>query len=204
MRQLGRLFLQGLAATLPLALTVYVLWWLGSAAERGFGGILRASLPEGAYVPGLGVVLGVGVMIAIGIVLRAWWARSVWLGIEGLLGHIPLVKTIYGPVKDLMTFFAEGDRKRQLSQVVMVRIGEPPLQLMGLVTKDDAQEVTGRDADADQIAVYLPMSYQIGGFMVLVPRDAVEYLELSVEDALRAVVTAGLSNSPPAPGGVGP
>jgi uncharacterized membrane protein len=134
------------------------------------------------------------------MMLRAWWVRSLWSGAEGLLEHVPLVKTIYGSLKDLMTFFAEGDRKRELNQVVVVRLGDPPAQLIGLVTNDDAKEITGRDADTDQVAVYLPMSYQIGGFLVLVPRDAVERIELSVEDALRTIVTAGLSTRPSASG----
>ncbi len=195
MTRLGKIFLQGLAAVLPLTLTIYILWWLGSSAEKIFGPLIRRMLPLDAYVPGLGVALGLGLVFVVGFVLRAWWVRALWSGLEHLLEHIPLVKTIYGSVKDLMTFFASGEGKQKLDQVVMVRFGDPPVQLMGLVTSEDAKQITGRDSDSSQVAVYLPMSYQIGGFMILVPRDAIEPIDLGVEDALRTLVTAGLSKS---------
>ena len=198
MSQVGKTFLKGLAAVLPLTLTLYILWWLGTTAEQVFGGLIQWLLPGDAYVPGLGLVLGFGIVFAIGMILRAWWVRSLWSATERLLDRVPLVKTIYGSIKDLMSFFASGDRKSELNQVVMVSMGDPPIKLIGLITNDDATEVTGRDSDADQVAVYLPMSYQIGGFMVLVPRDSIERLELGVEDAFRTVVTAGLSNKAPA------
>jgi len=193
MRQIGKVFFQGLVAILPLALTISVLWWLGSTAEAVFGAVLKWLMPSDYYVPGLGVALGFGAIFVVGMILRAWWVRSLWAGIEGLFEHIPLVKSIYGSVKDLMTFFAEGESKRELNQVVLVRVGDPALQVLGFITSDDAKEVTGRSEEADKVAVYLPMSYQIGGFMVIVPRDAIDCVDLSVEDALRTVVTAGLS-----------
>lgn len=200
----GRTFLKGLTAVLPLTLTLYILWWLGTTAETVFGGLIQRLLPAESYVPGLGLVLGFGLVLAIGMTLSAWWVRSLWTAAERLLDRVPLVKTIYGSIKDLMSFFADGDRKSELNQVVMVRLGDPPVKLIGLITNDDAAEITGRASDSDLVAVYLPMSYQIGGFMVLVPRGAIEPLELGVEDAFRTVVTAGLSNMAPAAAKPGP
>ncbi|MCA8958662.1 MAG: DUF502 domain-containing protein [Planctomycetes bacterium] len=196
MRKLGKIFLQGLAAVLPLALTIYVLWWLGTTAERLFGPVIRRVLPGDAYVPGLGVAVGLGLVFAIGLVLRAWWVRSLWNAFEELFERIPLVKTIYGAVKDMMSFFGGDERRQQLDQVVMLRWGDPPVQLLGLVTNEDARKVTGRDADEGQVAVYLPMSYQIGGFTLLVPRSAVTATELSVEEGMRFAMTAGVRSMP--------
>lgn len=193
MRQIPKIFLQGLAAILPLALTLYVLWWLGTTTEAVFGALLRKVLPGNTHVPGLGLLLGLGVVFAVGFMLRAWWLQALWSKAEALVERVPLVKTIYGSVRDLMTFFTEGDRKRELDQVVMIRLGDPPVQLLGLVMNDHAQELTGRQEDAGQVAVYLPMSYQIGGFMVLVSRDAIERVDLSVEEALRTIITAGIA-----------
>ena len=73
MRQIPKIFLQGLAAILPLALTLYVLWWLGTTTEAVFGALLRKVLPGNTHVPGLGLLLGLGVVFAVGFMLRAWW-----------------------------------------------------------------------------------------------------------------------------------
>lgn len=196
MQKLVKTFLRGLAVVLPLALTIYILYWMGTTAEALFGGVARWLLPEGAYVPGLGIALGVAAVLVIGITFRASWVRALWSGVENLLARIPLVKTIYGSIKDFMGFFAEGDRKSELDQVVIVRFGSPPLELLGLVTSTDVERITRRgEEDSDRVAVYLPMSYQIGGFMILAPKDALERVDIGVEEALRIIVTAGMSGA---------
>ncbi|MEZ5977734.1 MAG: DUF502 domain-containing protein [Planctomycetota bacterium] len=192
MKRIGKTFLQGLAAILPIALTIYVVWWLGSSAESLLGPLIRRVLPDDYYVPGLGVVLGIAFVLLVGVMLRTFLLRRIWSGVEDLFERIPLVKTIYGSVRDLMSFFARGDSERDLEQVVLVRMKDPQIQLLGLLTNDDARTITKRDEEEGLVAVYLPMSYQIGGFMVLVPRDAIEPVEVGVEEALRLLVTAGL------------
>lgn len=199
-RALGKTFLQGLAAVLPLALTLYVLWWLGSSAERLLRPAIRWLLPGDLDVPGLGVALGLGLVLLVGLALRQWWARSLLAAFEGALERIPLVKMVYGSLRDLMAFFAGGDEKRQLEQVVKVRVGDTGLELLGLVTNENVERLTRVADDEELVAVYLPMSYQLGGFMALVPRDGVEPIDMGVEDALRVILTAGVPNRPDAAG----
>ena len=189
----GKVFLRGLATLLPVILTVYLLWWFATSMERWLGGALAYLLPEGNYPPGLGLVLGVVITFACGLLMYARLVRRLFRLWERLFERVPLIKTIYAPLRDLMRFLVQTEGERRFGQVVMVEFEQLSARLLGFVTSEEGREVSGLERDAGSVAVYLPMSYQIGGFMVLVPRSAIEPVDISVETALRLAITAGMS-----------
>lgn len=195
-KAIGKTFLRGLAAVLPVAVTLYVLWWLATTAEATLGGIaraaLRATIGEDWYVPGTGVVLGLVLVFAAGVVARAVLVRRLAGWFEDLLERIPLVKSIYGPLRDLMGFVASGESEERFNQAVRVDFDDQRASMLGLVTREDAAPVSKIDGD-DRVVVYLPMSYQIGGYMLVIPRERVTEIDLSVEDVMRTTLTAGMS-----------
>ncbi len=193
MRAFGKTFLRGLAAILPISLTLYILWWLGSGAERLMARLLALVAPNGPSLPGLGLVLGVGIVFVVGLSMRAGLVLHLMAAIDRRLERLPVVKTVYGPLKDLMSFLAGREGEEQLDQVVKVSVGQPPMDLIGFLTRDSARDLTGLEEDAEQVAVYLPMSYQLGGYMVFVPRERVTHLDIGVDQALRIALTAGMS-----------
>ena len=86
MKRLSAIFLQGLVALLPLAITALVSFWLGSAAERTFGPEMRWFLPDGWYIPGMGVVAGMLLTLVLGLLVKPWGVpQLIRLG-EGLTG----------------------------------------------------------------------------------------------------------------------
>jgi uncharacterized membrane protein len=188
---LSRTFLRGLAVVLPAVLTAYVLWWLATAAEGTLGPVLRKVIPGEFYVRGLGILVGLALIFTVGAVTRFWLAQKLLDGFESLVARVPLVKTIYGSIKDLMGFFSSGGKK-DLEQVVLVRFENPTMRMLGFVTREDLT-TTSPDLDAEQVAVYLPMSYQIGGFTVVVPRSMLSPVAMTVEEAMRFAMTAGVS-----------
>lgn len=190
-RFLSKTFLGGLVTIVPIALTLYLLWWLGSGAERGLGRLLELGLPERLYLPGMGVFLGILLVFAVGIVMRAWFVRQLLSVVERLVRRIPLLGAIYGSLKDTMAFVG-GDKELGV-QAVRVSIGDSDVRLLGLLTRESAAHLTANEQDRDCVAVYLPMSYTFGGFMVLVPRTSVTPLAMSAEDTLRMALTAGMS-----------
>ena len=117
-------------------------------------------------------------------------ALAAW---ERLIERIPVVKTIYGASRDFMKLLPAGRKRRDLRRVVMARFGD--VQVVGFVTRDDASELGIVESRDDMLAVYFPMSYQIGGYTALVPRSRVVPLDLTVEAAMRMVLTGGLSSS---------
>ncbi len=190
----GKTMVQGLLAMLPAVLTIYILFWLGSTAETFLGGIIQVVLPPGWYWPGMGLIAGLGVAFGVGLLLRGWLMRRTLAWGEALLNRIPLVKTVYGSVKDLTGFFS-GEKDRQFGQVVTVEIqnGDVPMRLIGFVTRTDFAGLPAGLGGDDMVAVYLPMSYQIGGYTLIVPRRAVRPLAMSKQQAMRFTLTAGMS-----------
>ena len=187
-------FLRGLAIVLPITITAYFIYWLGTTAEATLGGALRPLLSEDLYVPGMGVMAGVALVFVVGLLARLWLMRTLIGWGERVLEKIPLVKTIYGSVRDLMSFFS-ADKKDKLDQVVLVTLVEGSPQLLGFLTREALDEFDGAVSGENPVAVYLPMSYQIGGFTVLVPRSRVTPTKMSIEDGMRFAMTAGVSAS---------
>lgn len=189
LRTIGRIFFTGLAAVLPLAITAAILWWLGSSAERVLGAAVIWLIPNRWYVPGMGILLGIVLIFVIGLLARAWLFRKIFGLWDGLFNRIPLVKTVYGAVQDFMKFIS-GD-SRHFDRVVMVELNGH--RIVGFVTCEDSAALPAPLGEDERIAVYFPMSYQIGGYTVFVPRDRVTPVEMDMETAMRFVVTAGLS-----------
>ncbi|WP_026340619.1 DUF502 domain-containing protein [Thioalkalivibrio sp. ALJT] len=192
MRRISRTFLTGLAAILPVAITLALLWWLGSTAEQVLGGLLQTVLPELLYVPGMGILAGVGLLFGLGILLQAYVVRWLFGWMEGLMQRIPVVKTIHGTVRDV-TRLLSGDIHNQFGQAVLVPFPGSDIKLVGFVTREDFDGLPDNLGGSRTVAVYLPMSYQIGGYTLMLPRDRIEPLDLPLEDAMRYALTAGVS-----------
>jgi uncharacterized membrane protein len=196
MKSLGRILLKGLLAILPIGLTLYLVYWLGVTTETLLSGPLKLALPDAWYRPGMGLVAGFLLLLLVGVLVNAFVVRRMLAFGESLLLRIPVVKTVYAALRDLTNLVRTSDRKRELERVVMVRMG--PGRVIGFVTQENATLPGVLAADGRQreplVAVYLPMSYQIGGYTLYLPRDQIEATDLSVEAAMRIVLTGGLQS----------
>jgi len=193
MKRLGKIMFQGLVAILPAILTLYILFWLVRSAEIVLGGMLEVLLPVGWYHPGMGLAAGLVVTFLCGLALNGFlMKRIIFLG-ETLMNRIPLVKTLYGSLKDFIGFFtAKQDSK--FSQVVTVDLDfvGTSMRMIGFVTRKDFSDLPTGIGYEGGVAVYLPMSYQIGGFTVIVPRSTVKAIDISTHHAMGLVVTGGV------------
>lgn len=185
-----RLFFKGLATIIPIALTLIIVFWLAGLAESGFGGILQAVLPESWYIRGMGLVLGVVAVIAIGLLSQVYLFRALIEFGEGILDRMPVVKSVYRATKDFVEYFSGGDDKR-FNQVVMVRHPTLGMGMLGFITREDFDGLPfGKD---DEVAVYLPLSYQIAGYTIFVPKEWCEPVDMPFEDAVRLILTAAMT-----------
>ena len=194
MKRLGRIMFKGLVALLPAVLTIYIVFWLVRSAETVVGAMLKVVLPDGWYIPGMGLLAGLALTFLFGLALNAFLVRRL-LGLgEKLMNRIPLVKTLYGSLKEFIGFFT-AKRESQLNQVVTIEldIGGTPLRMIGFVTRSDFSDLPPGIGDDGEIAVYIPMSYQIGGYTVIVPRSAVKQVDISINRAMGFVVTGGMT-----------
>jgi uncharacterized membrane protein len=194
MRKILTLFMSGLVTVLPLALTIYVIWWLVNTVE----GWLRRALitldivsPE-HYWPGLGLIAGFLLLLAVGSLVNAY-AGKILLGYwNDFLGRIPFVKTLYGGFRDVVSLLPSGSgEKRDLQRVVLARFGN--VHAIGFVTREDVPSALEPHGGREWVTVYFPMSYAFGGYTVYLPRELVQPLDISVEDAMRLAITAGLN-----------
>ena len=192
MKKIGTLCLQGLIAILPIALTVYLIYWLAISAESILGRAIRFVIRDDNYVPGLGVLAGFLLTLGIGILLKIWVFRRVFSLGEAILQKIPGIKSLYGSIRDLVGFF-DASKQKEFDKTVMVALGDDNTRLMGLVTRDDFADLPAGIGDKRTVAVYLPMSYQLGGFTVMVPKDRITPVDMKVDQAMQFVLTAGVS-----------
>lgn len=194
MKRFGTILFQGLVAMLPALLTIYILFWLVSSAETVLGGMLKMLLPMGWYIPGMGLLAGLAVTFLFGLGLNAFLVRRLLDWGERLADNIPVIKTLYGSLKDFIGFFA-NQRDSQFSQVVTMDLefGGKPMRMIGFVTRSDFSSLPAGIGEEGEIAVYLPLSYQIGGYTVIVPRSSVQPVNISTHHAMGFVVTGGMS-----------
>lgn len=191
---IGKIMFQGLVAMLPAVLTIYILYWLVRSAEMVLGSFLEILLPEGWYLPGMGLLVGLAGTFVLGILLNAFLVRRMFDLSESLMNRIPLVKTLYGPLKDFVGFFATK-RETQFNQVVALDLefGGLPMRMIGFVTRSDFHGLPPGIGSDGEVAVYLPLSYQIGGYTVIVPRSRITPIDMSTHRAMGFVVTGGLT-----------
>jgi uncharacterized membrane protein len=192
---LWRTFLTGLVAILPLGVTAYLVYWLFAAADSLFSGIGQLLLPPDWYFPGLGLVVAMLVVLAVGAALNIWVFGRLMLTLgDRMLERIPLIKTVYSGVRDLMQFVSRAPDDDSRHVVLVTLPGG--IRLIGFITDPapakSVPELSAEDSET-VVAVYLPMSYQIGGYALYLPERCLQRLEMPVEEAMRMVLTAGMN-----------
>jgi len=187
MNSITAIFWKGLATLLPLTVTLYALYWVTVTVERLLGNLV----PDAVYFPGSGLLLAVAITGAFGVLMHLFLFEQVVNVGSNVLNRIPVVKSLYSALQDFLAYLGHRSTD-ELSRVVLVTLTEQ-YQLVGFVT-NPRFELPGAETggDTELISVYLPMSYQIGGYMLLMPANAVKPLDISVEDAMRLVLTAGV------------
>jgi uncharacterized membrane protein len=194
MKFIGRNMLTGLVAILPVFLTLYLLYWFAVTAETALGNMIRVVLPDDFYWPGMGLVATLLAVFLLGLLMHAYVFRRLFARIEQLLYHMPLIKTVYSAIRDFFNYFSPSS-KREFEQVVSVSIGDTGMQVIGFVTQAVSERLPEDFRGEDSILVYLPLSYMIGGYAVLIPRSAVRPLDMNMEEAMRFTLTAGVTGS---------
>jgi uncharacterized membrane protein len=188
MKALGGILLKGLVTILPIGLTVYFVYWLGITTESLLSKPIKLLIGD-AYWPGMGLVTGFVILFVVGLAVNAFLVRRV-LGLgEELLLRVPVVKTVYSAIRDMTRLVNTDKKKGDLDRVVTVDVGLG--RLIGFVTQEHANTL-GIGGGDDLVAVYLPMSYQIGGYTIYLPRSKVVETDLTVEQAMRIVLTGGV------------
>jgi uncharacterized membrane protein len=194
MKTAGRIFLTGMFTVLPVLATVYLMVWLVTGAERFVGKQLMWLIPDEYYRTGMGLVLALAAIFLVGLLMHALLFRQLFGLAERLMLEIPLVRSIYGALRDLFGLFAGRDDDQSM-QVVSVTLPGTGMRALGFVSRADFSDLPEGIGGEGEIAVYLPMSYQIGGYTLFMPRAQAVPVAMSREDAMKFILTAGLKRA---------
>lgn len=191
MKQITTTFLKGLFTLLPVIISVYALVWFLNWVERFSGGMISVVWPESLYIPGMGIMVTVLIIYGVGVVVDRPYARWVFNMMEGVFREVPILKTVYTAIKDF-TEFLKPNSSRRSDQVVLVKFEDTKVEMIGLMTRDSLVGMPDPVTKEGRVAVYFPYSYQLGGFTLFVPRAWVHPTNLTVEAAMRSIITAWL------------
>lgn len=192
MKHLNQIFFKGLIAVLPITLTFYLLFWASINIESLFASGLRFLLGQELYIPGLGILLTIVFIFLVGLLVNNYVTGRFFAWLTQSLEKIPLIKVIYNPLKDLMALIpGRSSDKSRPQRVVLVYLDSLGVEVMGLVTREDLEELS----DDTKLTVYVPFSYMLGGMTLIVPKEKVKKVDMPVDQALKLSVTAWIKAS---------
>lgn len=195
MKIVVRSLLKGLAIVLPLIITIELLRWLLTTIESVLAPVVQLLIPATWYLPGTAILCFVIACAVIGFSSR--WAGVNWLWqLPGkVLMKLPGSKQIYGMLQDLIDVMA--GKNFSDGSVVMVKLPSSEIELIGIVTKQGGQTEDRMSSlmQEEQLAVFIPMAYNVGGYTIIVPRSCTRSLDMKPAEALQLVLSGGLGSS---------
>lgn len=183
---LRRSVITGFFVTVPLAVSLIALVWIFRAVDGVTSGMFERLF--GRHVPGLGLLAAMVMLVVIGAIARNVLGRRLLAQAEQLLLQIPVFKTVYGPVKQLIAAFSP-DNEYGFKQVVLVEAARGAS--LGFLTKEfTLDRGNGRET---MMAVYVPTNNLYLGDIVICRADQVTFPEMTVEEGIRAFLTGGMA-----------
>ncbi|MCK4276142.1 MAG: DUF502 domain-containing protein [Phycisphaerae bacterium] len=189
MKKQLRIFLTGAVVVVPFAITVWVIWLVGS----GLDGLVKAPL-EGWGVrlyPGVGALSVIAAIYLVGVLMHFWAFRRLLTWAERLVMRVPVVKTIYEAVRDLIKLF--GAESSKMGRVVQYSPSGSDMVLLGVLTNQSPPGFAPQGPQK-KVAVYLPYSYMFGGITVYVSPEQLRPVDMPVERALKLAAIAQVSS----------
>jgi uncharacterized membrane protein len=186
--QLRRYLITGIAVIAPLVITVWVLWKLFSFIDG-----IAASIfgKEVVGIPGVGVVIFVAVIILVGVFATNLIGKRLISFAEKLMSRIPLANKIYAAVQEISMAFL-GSKRSVFNTVVLVEYPRKGIYSLGFVTAEGKGEVQSKTSE-HVIGVFVPTTPNpTSGLLVFVPREELVYLDMSIEDGLKLVISGGV------------
>ena len=189
-----RYLIAGLLVWVPLGITIYVINFLVTTLDQTLLLVPPALRPEalvGFHIPGLGVVLSFLILLVTGMIAANFFGQRLIRLWESLLGRIPVVKSIYSSVKQVSDTVL-SDQSTAFRKALLVEFPRPGCWTIAFLTGAPADAVVDH-LPGDHVSVYVPTTPNpTGGYFVMVPKSAVRELDMSVDDALKYIISMGV------------
>ena len=182
-----RYFVQGLVITVPVAITVIMVYkiisWVGSLFNI-FGTIVSRVID-----PFIIIIIAALLIYMMGLLGSSIILRPMFNLFDHALEHTPFIKTIYSAIKDLISAFV-GSKKRFNKPVLITINKENNIQQLGFITQEDLTELNLKKGT---VAVYVPMSYSLSGNLLIVPVENVTAVDASSSEVMKFIVSGGVT-----------
>jgi len=190
-----RYFITGVLVILPLYISVSVLFIIFRFIDGILGNVINIYIKKefGIYIPGLGIVLFCAIIFLVGFISIHFFGKSLQRTFDKVGNRFPLLRNIYPSVKRALEFFLT-ENELSFKKTVLVEYPSKGLWSVGFITNESSTEVKAK-AGVDMLNIYIPFAPNpLSGFFVLMPRKDVTVLEMSVTDAMKLIVSAGIIN----------
>jgi len=193
-RRFRNYLIGGLLIWIPIMITVWVVRFLSGILDSSLLLLPPSWRPEavfGTYVPGVGIVLSLVLLFVTGVVVKNLFGGQIVAGLESLVRRIPVVGAVYAGAKT----FSETvltDQGRSFKQVVMVEFPRKGIFSIGFITSHELEEAQAKTAQ-EVTCVFVPTTPNpTTGFLVLVPKDEVVNMDMTVDEAFKMLLTLGV------------
>jgi uncharacterized membrane protein len=182
--------LRGLLLLVPLVVTLEFIFWLSGTIETSLKPLFELLLPAGWYFPGLAVVLFLLTAFILGLMTQHVLLRKTLEVTERWMSKLPIISSIYPMVRQV-TDLLSGKSSNQDGSVVLATLPDTDTKVIGIVTRSaESQRIDWLPPDCEM--VFVPMSYQMGGFTLILPRSQLQTLNMKPGEALQMVIMGGI------------
>lgn len=192
MKKIMNYFFQGLLITVPITVTLFVIFRGVSWIDNLLPFHVPVTIPgfNEINLPGLGIITIFIVITLFGYFASNLVANPFFVFLERILEKTPMLKIIYSSVKDLIEAFV-GEKKRFNQPVLVTLRKDPTVQRIGFVTQND---LTHLGIMEKKLAVYLPFSYGFNGQLVIVQAEHVQPIDASGTEMMKFVISGGVTD----------
>jgi uncharacterized membrane protein len=204
-RQLSRYMVSGLLVWVPLIITIWVTWFvfakmlfgIESLADRAINAMNRIAetnpqfyfLGGFKYAPGMGILLTIAVFLLTGVLTRYLVGRQLIAAGERILNKIPFISRVYRAVQQIRDVFV--GQGAIFHRVCLIEYPRPGLLAIGFVTSEDTKFME-RYAQQELMAIFVPTTPNpTSGYLVYLPKEQIILLDMTVEEAMKTIVSAG-------------
>jgi uncharacterized membrane protein len=186
-RALLNYFIKGLLIVVPIALSIFLVIWAVTTVDSWLNvDNILGEAGDRRNIPGLGLLLVIGLILLAGIFVTYFVTEPMYNWFRRWLNRLPLFNFIYSSIKDLTEAFV-GDEKKFNHPVLVDAEGD--MKRIGFLTQNDLSKL----GMADEVIVYFPFSYSFAGQVYIVKKEKIKPLNMSAADAMKLVVSGGVS-----------
>ena len=195
-------FLTGIVIFAPISITIYLVWLFLNFVDSWVLNYVPKAYNPSEYlpisIPGIGVVFFFFFVAALGATTKGFFGRQLFRFGERLVDRMPVVRSIYTTLKQIVETIFAREGQDSFEQVCLVEYPRRGIWAVAFVTTETAGEIAEKNAVAGQmVSIFLPTTPNpTSGFLLFVPKDDIILLEMSVEDAAKQVISAGLVTPP--------